>query len=345
MKPTLLSREIPKGVFGRRNLNASLRRFTVVAGLSVALVSAAEPQPVAKGVQDLEAIAISSRASADYVRARHPDGTFAPETFAFAKGGLWKTVEAGTRDDLDFMQVARTIAVPLASQHYVASTDPKNTRLLIMVYWGTTRVPDHSANSAAMQNLQATTQAVMAANLGEHFVHFNPNDSCAPTEQIQGSQINSTVRTPEQISMENSMSGAMAMASAENDQRLQLDKENAMMLGYDSWWAETARYKNTPQQYRQEDMLGELEGRRYFVVLMAYDFQKIWKEKTPKLLWETRFSVREHGDDFGKRLAAMAASASPYFGRDSGKLIHTPLPEGRVEVGPLKNLAFMDGSK
>jgi hypothetical protein len=340
---TLYSQSIVRSESVRaRDLCAAVRQPGAAFALVAAFICAVAAALPARASEENDAVAISSRASADYVRPVHSDGTPAPETFAFAKGGLWKTVEAGTHDDLDFMKVARTIAVPLASQHYVASTDPKTTRLLIMVYWGTTRVPDHATNSIATQNLQAATQAVMAANIDAHMVHFNPGDSCAPMEMQQGSQVNSAVRTPDQISMENAMSGAMAMASAEDDQRVQLDKENAMMLGYDSWWAETARYKNTPQQYRQEDLLGELEGRRYFVVLMAYDFQKIWKEKKAKLLWETRFSVRERGDDFGKRLAAMAASASPYFGKDSGKLIHTPLPEGHVEVGPLKNLAFMD---
>jgi hypothetical protein len=36
----------------------------------------------------------------------------------------------------------------------------------------------------------------------------------------------------------------------------------------------------------------------------------------------------------------MAATASQYFGKDSGKLIHKPLPEGHVEVGPIKEVAF-----
>jgi hypothetical protein len=321
-----------------RDRRAALRR----PGFALALIAAFACTAAARAGEETDAVAISSRASADYVRPVHADGSPASETFAFANGGLWKTVEAGTHDDLDFMKVARTMAIPLASQHYVASTDPRNTRLLIMVYWGTTRVPDHATNSIATQNLQAATQAVLAANLDAHMVHFNPNDSCAPVERLQGYQTSSAVRTPEQISMEGAMTGAMAMSAAENDQRLQLDKANAMMLGYDSWWAETARFKDTPQGFRQEDMLSELEGRRYFVVLMAYDFQKIQKDKKAKLLWETRFSVREHGDEFGKRLAAMAASASPYFGKDVGKLIHTTLPEGRVDVGPLKNLAFLD---
>jgi hypothetical protein len=314
----------------------------LVLGILSAWALSTAALPKARGDEENDAVAISSRASGDYVRATAADGTPAAETYAFARGGLWKTVEGGTKDDLDFMDVARTVAVPLASQNYRSSTDPKTTRLLIMVYWGTTRVPDHATNSIATQNLQVATQAVMAANLDAHMVHFNPGDSCAPMEMQQGSQINSAVRTPEQISMENAMTGAMAMASAEDSQRSQLDKENAMMLGYDSWWAETAQFKDTPQEYRRQDLMGELEARRYFVVLMAYDFQMVWKEKKAKLLWETRFSVREHGDDFAKRLAAMAASAGPYFGKDIGKLIRKPLPEGRVEVGPLRNLAFVD---
>jgi hypothetical protein len=66
----------------------------------------------------------------------------------------------------------------------------------------------------------------------------------------------------------------------------------------------------------------------------------MWKEKKAKLLWETRFSIGEKGNDFGKALAAMAGSAGPYFGRNSGQLIHKPLPEGRVDVGPVRTLAF-----
>jgi hypothetical protein len=295
-----------------------------------------------ENVNKNEAVAISARASSDYVRRIGPDGKPATETFAFARGGVWKTTEAGTNNDLDFREVARTVAVPLGSERYVSSGDPKTTKLLIMVYWGTTRVPDHVTNSIASQNLEAANQAVLAANLDSHMVHFNPGDSCAPAEMQQGSQINHAVRTPDQITMENAMTGAMAMASAEDGQRTRLNEQNAMMLGYDSLWAQTAQFKDTPLQYLRSDLISEIEDRRYFVVLMAYDFQKIWKEKKAKLLWETRFSVREHGDDFSKRLAGMAGSAAPYFGKNSGTLVHKALPEGHVEVGPLKNLAYVD---
>jgi len=38
------------------------------------------------------------------------------------------------------------------------------------------------------------------------------------------------------------------------------------------------------------------------VVLMAYDFQLLWKEKKHKLLWETRFSIRQRHNDFDRQL-------------------------------------------
>ncbi|HZZ19973.1 MAG TPA: hypothetical protein VFE25_11410 [Opitutaceae bacterium] len=293
------------------------------------------------GAPDVEAVAIESRASADYMRIRDADGKPVAETFAFAKGGVWRSGEAGSKDPLDFMAVARTVAAPLASQNYISSKDPGRTKLLVVVYWGTTRVPDKSTSSVAGESLQAASEAAMSANHPQP-VRFNAGDSCAPNQMAQTNSINYTVMTPDQIDTDNAMSAAMSMSASVEHQRNLVDEQNAMMLGYDSWWAETAQFKDSPQDYRRADMLAELEDRRYFVVLMAYDFQKLWKEKKPKLLWETRFSIREDGDDFTKHLAAMAGSAAAYFGRDSGKLLHKPLPEGRVDVGEIKNLALED---
>jgi hypothetical protein len=307
--------------------------------LTALLVLAAAAPLRVIGANETEAVAIESKVSTDYVRASDAAGRPIPETFAFAKGGVWRSSEAGTKDPLDFMFVAHTVAAPLASQNYVSSKDPNKTKLLVVVYWGTTRVPNSAMASAAGQNLQAASQAAMAASHVET-VRFNPNDSCAPQQMSQAPRIGYTIMTPDQIDTDNAMSAAMAMSASVDHQRTMTDEQNALMLGYDSWWAETAQFKDSPQEYRRRDMLAELEARRYFVVLMAYDFQMLWKEKKPQLLWETRFSIREDGDDFNKHLAAMADIASAYFGSASGKLVHKPLPQGHVEIGPLKNLAY-----
>ena len=207
--------------------------------------------------------AVAARASEDYVRTKLSDGSFATETYAFGEGGCWGgDMRDKSIDDQDFTKVAKVVAVPLRRQNYRPASDARSTKLLIMVYWGTTSL-------AALPEFKART-----------------------------------------------------------------DFQNAKILGYDSWWADTAKYIGTPFVLRN-DMLDELEDRRYFVVLMAYDFQLLLREKKHKLLWETRFSISEQDQLFAGVLPAMAQQASQYFGRDSGGLVRKRLP-GRVNLGELK---------
>src|ERR1700728_1770548 len=99
--------------------------LTLLGGFGAALPSSARAE---------DTVAISSKTSNDYSRTRLPDGSFAPETYSFGKGG----VLAGQARDpaiekMDFMDIARTIAIPLEHAAYLPSKDPKATKLLIMV--------------------------------------------------------------------------------------------------------------------------------------------------------------------------------------------------------------------
>ena len=319
---------------GRLEAGWLVSRLSCVA--ACALAGALGP---AARAGDGDAVAISAKASGDYIRQRLPDGTFKPETFAFAQGGVLDGTEGGTKDVLDFMEVAKVMAGPLGSQGYLSSKDLKATRLLIVVYWGTTRTPEHATDSASNQNLASANAAALAAN-HQQVVRFNPNDSMAPAQIAQGSTSGYAIRSPGQIDLDNALTGALAASAAEDDQRAQLDALNANMLGYDSVWSGTAHVRGTAFEFRQRDLTEEIEARRYFVVLMAYDFQLMSRHKKAKLLWETRFSVREKTNDLSGQLTAMAASASRYFGRESGKLVHAPLPEGHVDMGPIKTLTL-----
>lgn len=110
--------------------------------------------------------AVAARTSNDYVRARLPNGSFAPESYAFGSGGLWPD---GTRDDsidkLTFLGVAHTIAFPLEGQNYLPSKDPKTTRLLIMVYWGGTQSQDQPNQSVAYASLQDAIDSMNRARM------------------------------------------------------------------------------------------------------------------------------------------------------------------------------------
>ena len=100
------------------------------------------PSPV-RAIEGIEGVtAVASKVSDDYFRTKLPDGSFQPEYYSFGEGGTWGgQISDATIDKLHFMDVARVIAEPLAGQKYMPARDPNNTKLLIMVYWGTTAVP------------------------------------------------------------------------------------------------------------------------------------------------------------------------------------------------------------
>ena len=265
--------------------------------------------------------AVSSRVSSDYARRRLPDGSFQPELYAFGKGGIWGgEISDATFDKLQFIDVARVIAGPLASRNYIPATDPAKTKLLIMVYWGTTAVPGPTSDSVALDQF-----SMAQASLSQAMNRFNP----APS-QVQDAAMSQ-------------WSEAMTLVDMENHQRDSLDLKNARMLGYDSEGLIGTDYGNNIRGTAFASKRTELiEENRYFVVLMAYDFQLMWKQKKHKLLWETRFSISERRNAFDRALPVMAQYASPYFGQDSKGLLRTRVLEGQVTVGEPRSLGEVD---
>jgi hypothetical protein len=297
--------------------------FWLLAGAGAALAG----QPPASA--DVEGVtAVSSKVSDDYVRARRPDGTFEPENYAFGKGGRWAgEISDSTIDTLHFMDVARVIAPALTSQRYLPARDPAGTKLLIMVYWGTTAVPGSTSNSTAVEQFRVAQGALSGAT------RVN-NRAVGPT----GSN--------EQLA---AMSAATVMLNMENTINDRIDFKNALMLGYDSpglIGTEKGNYvRGTAFGVDRGDLYADIEENRYFVVLMAYDFQVLWKEKKHKLLWETRFSISERRNAFDKALPVMAQYASRYFGQASNGLLRERVPEGRVDVGEVKSLGEVEAPR
>jgi hypothetical protein len=138
------------------------------------------------------------------------------------------------------------------------------------------------------------------------------------------------------------LSSGLRQLSVANQQRDLTNFKNASMLGYDAdglIGADYGRYiKHTALGGTYNDEVAEIEENRYFVVLMAYDFQLLWKQKKHKLLWETRFSIREVNHQFDRDLPSMAHYASQYFGQDTRGLVRKEVPLGHVEIGEMKAL-------
>ena len=290
--------------------------------------------------------AVSSRASGDYVRAKQQDGSLKPEYYAFGEGGRWTGANRDpSMDDLKFIDVAKAISVPLQAQNYLPTRDPKATKLLILVYWGRTRTPGSINDSDAEQNLEVANGRLDASKSAqiEKLTASNVAPSLSGTLMVCGriQTVADNEQITDRIDSENSSTSAMAVVSAENHQREQLDAQNAMMLGFDQAMGETAGLEGTPFEHRRIELIQQVEEERYFVVLMAYDFQLMWKERKHKLLWETRFSVPKRNLGFDKYLLTMTQQASKYFGHNSRGLERVDMPEARVEVGDIKSLGVV----
>jgi hypothetical protein len=279
-----------------------------------------------------EVEAIASKVAKDYVRKKLPDGTYQTETYAFGKGDNLGTRVDPTVDRMDFMDIARIVAVPLAQKRYVPTQDPKTTNELIMVYWGTTRAPEFATESNShILAQQANDMRQRAIGTGSFSgVSTTPSSAAGVGQKELAAEANNAVLV------------AYLGVQQENQRREDQDMKTATLLGYDSWWVSAnAAMDGTAMGLRKADMRAELEEDRYFVVLSAFDYQKLVKDKKSKFLWEVRFSIREHSNQFDKRLPAMIALASDYFGKNSNGLQHVEVPEGRVEIGPVKSLGVL----
>jgi len=259
----------------------------ILAGFGVSL------GPLSAARADDDVTAVSSKVvDKGYIRTKLLDGSYQPEGYFLRNGGRYdKPSGDASMDNKGFPDIARVIVPQLATQNYRAAADPKKGKLIIIVYWGTTIIPDFSMFHAL--------------------------------DQVGGA------RTAD-----------LDQAALENFMRDNTDRRNAGLLGYD--WHKINRAPAIFDFKYPEDgrNLSELEGERYFVVLMAYDCQEFLRRKKYKELWETRFSVSTRNTDFTKALPKMAKDASGYFGRDSHGVQH--LPEGHVYVGETKSLGEVE---
>jgi len=229
--------------------------------------------------------------------------------------------------------VARVIAVPLARRSYLPATDrnPERTKLLIMVYWGATHGSAAGSSANAAQKLQSAEGALKTAET-------IPTSSYEAHCSCDATQMNTNFEAEAALATQSSITSSFAVVAAMSRMREAADRQNAELLGYDTELASASRLQLTAFRNRREDLTAEIEDNRDFIVLKAYDFQALWKQKKHKLLWVTRLSVRQRGTDFGASLPAMVSSASQYFGQESYGLMRKPLPEGKVEMGEIKSL-------
>ena len=304
-----------------------------ISGAALVILGLALGGAVAGSADDTEITAVFATLSNGYSRTKLPDGSLKPETYVVGNGGYARGSAANEPGgDVPFPEIVRVLARHLARSNYFPARDAKAADLLLMISWGTT-IPFNDATQrinstaafAAMNDLQAANaQSARAA--------LPPTD---PRHAATGGQ---EAANSIQAAARDAADGQMALIDMANDQRSKGDDFNARLLGY----AKEISDRDNPSRYAGagphfDDLIGDVESERYYVIVAAYDYRVAAADKKRKLLWVTRVSVEAGGGKFKESLTTMMASAARQFGRDSGGLIRR-YQTGTVNLGELKVL-------
>lgn len=281
--------------------------------------------------------AVYSKAENGYQRERLADGSFKREYYALAKGVYVPGVGADRSiDGVKFPQIAKLVAQFLALENYYLAQDSKSADLLLMITWGKTTPFNDTIYRTNTDTFFSTANSLADANAA---VKASDN---AKEQQRTPDGIQTPVRTVRDAAR-SQFEGELYKMTMFSDARLQANQANARLLGY----VDELNKRDTPSRFggsgdAYNDLWDDLENERYFVVVAAYDFRSMEKNKgkEPKMLWSTRVSLRAQGNKFNETLAAMLKRAAPYFGENSGGLLRRYEPNTKVELGDLQFVGF-----
>jgi hypothetical protein len=309
---------------------------------SVALLILAMAVPAAGwAAEETVATAVYANIGHGYKREKTKDGSFKREYYALSNGGrIYGTTSDLTVDRVTYPQVAEIATRLLAQQNYHYAQSREQAKLLLVLQWGST------IGFNRMNNDQAVTMAGSAfADLQNAFLAAGMDRSLADAVRGSGDTFgsNASASVDAQTAIAR-FESAMAQVFADNRARDQFNQHNARVLGYMDDLADTndiRRWAGGGDRFT--DLIGDVEESRYYIVISAYDFPELEKQRKKKLLWQTRVSVRTPGNAFDDSVVAMLKSASKYFGQDSGRLVRGEETKGTVELGELKFLGEAKG--
>jgi hypothetical protein len=305
----------------------------------VMLAAAAVAAPGARADEQVTAM-VYARTAPEYRRERTKDGAFKPEFYALANGGrVAGTLADGTVERVTYPEVADVAVKLLAAQNYRYAQTKEQAKLLLMLQWGNTigfnrSDQDKGVNDAAGA-LGDLNRALVALGLervggirGAADVTINPNGGGEDRTQIaQAAATDAAAR----------FESAMVMLFNDNQVRDQINERNAKILGYTDELADSndiRRWAGGGDRFT--DLLADVEEGRYYIIVTAYDFERLTKHNERKVLWVTKVSVRSPGNRFDDSMTAMMKSAAKYFGQDRSRLIRDEQTKGTVEMGDIK---------
>jgi hypothetical protein len=309
----------------------------------ILLVAVVALLPPAMHADHTDFVVVNATASKAYTQQKFVNGVPKPETYVFYEGKYFGGVtKDSTVAHASFMDIAKVLAPNLVKQNYYPTRDVQGADLLIVVNWGTT-ITDFGGKSdpETQFQLQQEQSDIQAYNSGG-------------------------TSDPSQITMDLMVDQGNAMSAQK------YAEYNAGLLGYtNSLNKEMSMQWASPDglNAEAESHMSDLIEERYFVILMAYDYQKILRDgrasdvqlgggkmhvqsaredvtvTQPRPVWSVRMNIRADGNNFTEALPAMSKVAANYFGKQLDDLRTEETDVGsnaNVEIGPVK---VTDGPK
>ena len=256
-------------------------------------------------------VTLKAVATDEYLEARAQDGAAGILTYQFIEGRRFtgRAVNKGLAN-MTFQELALSLAENLFKQNFYPNPEPGKGDLLIVVHYGATDFEEDmmellgSANEADLMGLNPGGVEVGSASSADVKAMLDVLDNIAATASLS-----------EAINSGNSLSRS----------------QKAHVLGIDE-------ERDLPDfmsgDYEYEQMLRES---RYFVVLMAFDYQLYMQEGESKLLWSTRYNVRAAGQSFQAAIEGMNEIGADYFGKNLDKLARKSLEDrSTVKLGDIE---------
>jgi hypothetical protein len=280
--------------------------------------------PAALRADHADFVVVNANASKAYAQRKFVNGVPKPETYVFYQGRFFPgDTRDGSLSRATFMDIAKVLAPSLAKHNYLPTRDVKAADLVIVVNWGTT-MTDFGGKSVPETQFQFQQEVSDIQSYNAAIAAGQAPDPSPITFDLMIDQANAT-------------------------SALKFAESNASLLGYtDAVHKEEVGQWASPDGLTSEaeSHLSDLNEPRYFVILLAYDYQQMIHAGAaagtqPRPLWSLRMNIRAAGNSFTEALPAMSRVAADYFGQQLDNLLSAQTDVGRnarVQVGPVKVL-------
>lgn len=226
-------------------------------------------------------------------------------------GGLTKD---RSLEEMPFETIALELSSRLKKRSMFQASNHDNADMLLMVSWGTTDAPLDWAELSGQTDFGGDPNGASEVPGGDP---SGGGDSALP--ELDHTLVN------------------IDSAGGEDSRN-----STASLLGIERAVEESRNLKQRSYELREM-----LEAERYFIVVQAFDYQKMKSKEGIVLLWSTRFSMDTIGASFEDAYLSLSRAAQPYFGEnlDDLKREKTIVGIGEGTVGELEVIDVADEVK